>query len=276
MPIRLGPAVFTNSDHVHFRFDVPEQFLEFEIIAYPTSACLGTRLFASFILTSCNLDQTSVKHPQRKLQLSHELMTFLRSGTYQVAHCPCHLLDLRQRPIAPFQGRIAISRNLHPFSSHAERLQALDIEISVSEDIFADQLLNERLNISPEASRSGTGLTDPHDICPAITELVDDRAHRYRMFLRFLLRELKSPSGHQVTYLLVHVFLDFRRFSLSDLDPTDMERIDNSLYPWYIGSRSSGKSQNSKVGVVSCDIRKDSRISVRSGCLVCLIWDMSA
>ena len=74
-----------------------------------------------------------------------------------MAHGPCHLLDLGQRPIAPFQGRIAISRNLHPFSSHAERLQALDIEISVSKDIFADQLLNERLNISPEASRSGTG-----------------------------------------------------------------------------------------------------------------------
>jgi hypothetical protein len=65
-----------------------------------------------------------------------------------VTHRSCHLFNGSQRAITPLERRIAVSRDLHPFSSHAERLQTCAIQIALVEYILADELLNEGLKVS--------------------------------------------------------------------------------------------------------------------------------
>lgn len=74
-----------------------------------------------------------------------------------------------------------------------------------------------------------------------------------------------------IAHLFVHILPDLRCFSLPDLNATDVEGVDDRLYAWDVRSGSGCKCQDSKVGMMRCDVRQYGGVGVRSRGLVCLV-----
>lgn len=66
----------------------------------------------------------------------------------------------------------------------------------------------------------------------------------------------------QLTYLLVHVSLDFRSLSFANLDPADVKGVHYALHLRNITPRCSSESEDSKVRMMGCNVCQDGGVRI--------------
>lgn len=73
------------------------------------------------------------------------------------------------------------------------------------------------------------------------------------------------------TYLRVHIFPDFRCFSLSNFNSRNVKGINHILHLFHIRSWSSSQSQDTKVRVMGCYVGDNRGIGVVASGFVSLV-----